>query len=251
MKARVTVKKLQETLSSFEIDDRQEYVIGRDQTSDLVLTDEKISRKHAILRFNLKNKTFEIEDLDSLNGCHLNGNRMKGPTSLQSGDEIRLGDFFLTLEYEELEKSHFEDKPENSSESIEWLSDETMKTTGQLLHGKIEELALSDVLQMLAGMKKSGSLVLRNKKISNAYSDLDFAEIDQIFLKNGMIINAHYKNLDGEEALFKILELNKGYFALYPLANEKMNEVKIQAPLQFLLIEFARRTDENREKEMS
>lgn len=251
MKARITVKKAQEFLSYLDVDDRREYVIGRDQTADLPLADEKVSRKHAILRFNDKSKMFEIQDLNSLNGCHLNGERIQGPRRLQSGDEIRVGDFFLIFENDELEKNQAEDKLETSSQSIEWLSEKNMKTTGQLLQGKIEELGLADVLQMLAGMKKSGSLVLSNKKILTAYSDLDSSEIDQIFLKNGEIINAHHRHLDGEEALFEILELNQGYFALYLIENEKMNEVKIKAPIQFLLLEFARRSDEKQKEKIS
>ncbi|MGA0163151.1 MAG: FHA domain-containing protein, partial [Bdellovibrionota bacterium] len=250
VKARITVKKAQEVLSYLDIDDRREYVIGRDQTADLPLADEKISRRHAILRFDDKSKMFEIRDLDSLNGCHLNGGRIQASSSLQSGDEIRIGDFFLIFENEELEKNQAEDKLETSSQSIEWLSEKNMKTTGQLLQGKIEELGLADVLQMLAGMKKSGSLVLSNKKILTAYSDLDSSEIDQIFLKNGEIINAHHRHLDGEEALFEILELNQGYFALYLIENEKMNEVKIKAPIQFLLLEFARRSDEKQKEKI-
>lgn len=251
VKARITVKKAQEVLSYLDIDDRREYVIGRDQTTDLPLADEKISRRHAILRFDDKRKMFEIRDLDSLNGCHLNGERIQASSSLQPGDEIRIGDFFLIFENEELEKNQAEGKVETSSQSIEWLSEENMKTTGQLLQGKIEELGLADVLQMVAGMKKSGSLVLSKKKILTAYSDLDFSEIDQIFLKNGEIINAHHRHLDGEEALFEILELNQGYFALYLTESEKMNEVKIKAPIQFLLLEFARRSDEKQKEKIS
>lgn len=250
MKARVTLKKAKEVLSSLEINDRREYIIGRNKTADLSLADEKVSRKHAVLKFNSKDKTFEIQDLDSLNGCHLNGKRIHGSKSLQSGDEIRIGDFFLIFEQEELEKNSSKDKLENSSQSVEWLSDEAMKTTGQLLQGKIDELGLADVLQMLAGTKKNGSLVLSDKKILNTYSDLDFSTIDQIFLKNGEIINAQHNDLDGEEALFEILKKKQGYFALYLLTNEKLNEVRIKAPIQFLLLEFARRSDESCGKEI-
>ncbi len=65
-----------------------EAVIGRDPECDIVIPDRQVSRRHARLR--RVDGGFELEDLGSKNGTHLNGARLTAPQRLQDGDLIQV-----------------------------------------------------------------------------------------------------------------------------------------------------------------
>lgn len=64
-------------------------VIGTAADCDVVLTDKKISRKHATIRF--EGGEFQIADLDSSNGCFVNEEKIQ-KHDLIDNDIIKLGD---------------------------------------------------------------------------------------------------------------------------------------------------------------
>jgi hypothetical protein len=63
--------------------------VGRGATSDLILTDQSVSRRHAIVRW--RDGECVLEDLGSLNGTYLNGERVTTSRALRDGDEVRFG----------------------------------------------------------------------------------------------------------------------------------------------------------------
>jgi predicted component of type VI protein secretion system len=72
-----------------------ELVVGREDAS-LTIDDPEISRKHAAIR--PAGDGFEIEDLGSRNGTHVNGSRIEGTTRLGGGDSIKLGQSVIRFE---------------------------------------------------------------------------------------------------------------------------------------------------------
>lgn len=62
--------------------------IGRSEDCDIVLDDRQISRLHA--RVVWRDDHYEIEDLSSKNGTHLNGRDVVSPQPLHDGDEIQI-----------------------------------------------------------------------------------------------------------------------------------------------------------------
>lgn len=73
-------------------------IIGRSpEQADLVIADQSVSRKHALLR--LKGSDLAIEDLDSANGTVVDGRVIKAgrPVPLDPGAEVELGAVRLTL----------------------------------------------------------------------------------------------------------------------------------------------------------
>jgi CheY-like chemotaxis protein len=70
--------------------DATPFVIGRDASCQLCLTDETISRFHASIR-QLPDGITEIRDLGSSNGIYLHGKRIK-KAYLKGGDEILFGE---------------------------------------------------------------------------------------------------------------------------------------------------------------
>ena len=67
---------------------KETLTIGRDAECDIMIPDRQVSRVHA--RLNKTAGGFEIEDLGSKNGTHVNGSPLKGSCRLQDGDLIQV-----------------------------------------------------------------------------------------------------------------------------------------------------------------
>jgi pSer/pThr/pTyr-binding forkhead associated (FHA) protein len=72
-----------------------ESVIGRDPTATVHLTDQEVSRRHAIVSVGEGQVT--IEDLGSFNGTQMNDSEIAGETPLRIGDRVRVGQSVLEL----------------------------------------------------------------------------------------------------------------------------------------------------------
>jgi pSer/pThr/pTyr-binding forkhead associated (FHA) protein len=70
-------------------------VIGRDPTATVHLTDEEVSRRHAIVMVG--EGRISVEDLGSFNGTHTAAGEVKQETELQIGDQIKVGQTVLEL----------------------------------------------------------------------------------------------------------------------------------------------------------
>jgi hypothetical protein len=68
--------------------ERRTITIGRNPDCDVVLNDRQVSRVHA--RITWHDDHYEVEDLGSKNGTHLNGRDVAGPEALHDGDEIQI-----------------------------------------------------------------------------------------------------------------------------------------------------------------
>jgi ABC-type multidrug transport system fused ATPase/permease subunit/pSer/pThr/pTyr-binding forkhead associated (FHA) protein len=89
----------------FEVAD--ELTIGRQQ-ADLVVEDEKVSRRHAVVRQTPGG--LQVEDLGSLNGTSVNGRRIDRAT-LSAGDTIEVGDVTIEVELRRTRARRTRDRP--------------------------------------------------------------------------------------------------------------------------------------------
>jgi SARP family transcriptional regulator, regulator of embCAB operon len=69
--------------------------IGRDSDNDIVLSDIKVSRHHAVI--TASGTAFMITDLASVNGVRVRGQRIDPSAELFDGDRLRLGDQEFTF----------------------------------------------------------------------------------------------------------------------------------------------------------
>jgi len=83
------------TLPSALVD---EYLIGSGESCALRLDDERVSRKHALLR--RVGETWHLIDLDSKNGVRQDGAQLREPCVLEPGVEIGIGGVVLIAESE-------------------------------------------------------------------------------------------------------------------------------------------------------
>jgi len=70
--------------------------LGRDIENYVVINDNQISKKHAVIYF--EKGQYWIEDLNSKNGVFLNGKRIYGRERIYEGSLIKLGSTILRFE---------------------------------------------------------------------------------------------------------------------------------------------------------
>lgn len=70
--------------------------LGRASSSDIVLADAKVSRRHALIQVQ-KQHEFWLLDLGSSNGTFLNGRRLSQPALLRDRDQIEVGPFRMVF----------------------------------------------------------------------------------------------------------------------------------------------------------
>jgi response regulator RpfG family c-di-GMP phosphodiesterase len=98
--------------------------------------------------------------------------------------------------------------------------------------GSLTEMALPDIVQILAQGRKTGRLKIETR-----------GESGEIHFENGQVVNAMWGKLRGEDAFYAMCTLTAGEFALDP--GFKPGARVIQATAESLLLEGMRRLDES------
>ncbi len=107
----------------------------------------------------------------------------------------------------------------------------TQKPNGRGVSGSLQEMALPDLIQIVANGRKSGNL-----KVSNGASK------GELMFQDGSIHDARFGELIGAEAVYGVLRLTEGDFTLEPQTSPVEDVVGI--PTHHLLLEAMRRLDE-------
>jgi hypothetical protein len=76
------------------LDERKEYLIGREAGADIVLSAREVSRRHARIAWSAAANSFEIIDLSSRAGVLVNGKQVAGHV-LADDDEVGIGPYGL------------------------------------------------------------------------------------------------------------------------------------------------------------
>ena len=133
-------------------------VIGRSSELDMVLIEDMVSRKHAKLHIGPSGIT--ISDLGSTNGTFVNGEKVKTAT-LKENDRILIGTSILKLISIEKLPGEVMDR-RTAQAALERAAAQRQKTGGErsAVQGRLEEVPLVDLLQLLSTSKKTGASVI-------------------------------------------------------------------------------------------
>jgi pSer/pThr/pTyr-binding forkhead associated (FHA) protein len=201
-------------------------VIGRASDADLLLLDEKVSLNHS--KISTKGGKIVITDLRSRSGTFVNGERVT-TAELKKGDEILVGSSTLKL-------VAFSDTVPRGLQ----LHEQRGVEEGQhhaLMSGSIQEIKLTDLLQLLSNSSKSGVLTI--------YTD---QAVGKIYLSNGQV---YYAAIEGNfavrpyKALFRMFGWTHGTFQLGAPEERHVTE-EITDVVTSLLLEGMRQLDEMR-----
>ncbi|MDH3655075.1 MAG: DUF4388 domain-containing protein [Myxococcales bacterium] len=105
------------------------------------------------------------------------------------------------------------------------------KPGGRGVSGSLQEMALPDLIQMIANGRKHGILKVRNG-----------AAQGELMFQDGSIHDARFGELSGAEAVYGVLRLTDGEFTLEPQSAPVPDVIGI--PTHHLLLEAMRRLDE-------
>jgi response regulator RpfG family c-di-GMP phosphodiesterase len=108
---------------------------------------------------------------------------------------------------------------------------QAQKPGGRGVSGSLQEMALPDLIQIIANGRKNGILKVRNG-----------ASQGELMFQDGSIHDARFGELSGAEAVYGVLRLTDGDFTLEPQTAPVPDVIGI--PTHHLLLEAMRRLDE-------
>lgn len=82
--------------TSIQLLQGQEVIIGRSPTCTLVINDTYASSRH--VRIYSKGSRWIAEDMGSTNGTYIGTQRLQSPTTLRTGDTIRIGQTVIEMQ---------------------------------------------------------------------------------------------------------------------------------------------------------
>ena len=189
--------------------------LGRGSNSDLVLPHQGVSRCHAVVR--LIGDVWTIEDRSTY-GTFVNGKKAR-THDLEPGDSISIGPYVITV----LEESQPEDD-DTLPYRIPGFAVEGM-------HGRLFDVAMSEVLQQVEFNEKSGALTVRDGDTKGT-----------ICFYEGRPMWAELGALKDEEAVYSMLAMKQGEFSF--VNKVEAGERTIFETVTGLLMEYSRREDE-------
>ena len=209
-------------------------VIGRASDLDMVLIEDMVSRKHAKLHIGPAELT--ISDLGSTNGTFVNGEKVK-TAKLKEGDRILIGTSILKLISVDKLPGEVVDR-RTAQAALEKAAAQKQKSGGErsAVQGRLEEVPLVDLLQLLSTSKKTGAIVIRGIRGG------------RVHLRKGRVISASVDadpSLPPKKALFRMTTWGQGAFEFVPLEGEQApmpNEITDST--EILVMEALRQGDD-------
>ncbi len=212
----------------FPLRDGREVTIGRSGDVDLVLAEDNVSRRHA--KLTVRGDDILLQDLGSTNGTCVNGERVKKAT-LREGDRVLVGSVILKVVRGEAGSAEATDA--QIREALEAAAASHPRQASGM-RGRLEEIPLPDLLQLLANAKKSGLLQLR-----------DGERRADVHLHEGRISGCALLDrpaLPSKKAFARLLSWDRGDFELRPLAEAPAAAIDEQ--VEAMLLEGMRQVDE-------
>ncbi len=219
----------------------REYVIGRGEEADVRIDEDTVSRKHAIL--SLKNDEIVLQDC-SKNGTYVNGRPILD-TLLKHGDQVHIGHtIFKILTHTPAQvqwiignsqpahaSARTASRPvvapaPSASDTIEVVSRAVAVAApkpgtsprpatapaAEHFRGSIGDIAPTDLLQLFATTRKTGTLVLRSRDMVGHIHFVQ-GQVCHATLDDGPAVNVGANPL---KVLYRLLRWSDGTFELEP-----------------------------------
>ncbi len=106
------------------------------------------------------------------------------------------------------------------------------------LEGKLSQISLADLLQMLHLSRKTGTLEL----LPDGAGERAVIQLSEGQISDASLPLADGSRIGGEKALFRLLALRQGHFSFLP--GKRSTRARISEPTRTLLLEGARQQDE-------
>jgi hypothetical protein len=208
--------------TSVPLPDGAELLVGRESDLDVVLQEDMVSRKHA--KIAVREDEILLTDLGSTNGTFVNGQKVKR-ARIGEGDRVLVGTSLM--------KVVRADAARDAGRAATPLPRATRRPTA--MQGRVEEVPLPDLLQLLAASRKTGVLAVA-----------DGAGEARVHLAEGRVTGcalAATPGLAPRKAFARLLAIDRGAFELRPPEAPSAGAA-LEAPLEALLMDGVRQLDE-------
>ena len=219
----------------YPLGDNGELVIGRSSDLDMVLIEDMVSRKHA--KISLTPGQITISDLGSTNGTFVNGEKVKR-ARLKEGDRILIGTSILKLVAVARQAGAPVIDAKTAQQRLEQTAAAQEKKTGgrTAVQGRLEEVPLVDLLQLLSTSKKTGAIVIKGYRGG------------RVHLRGGKVVSAVVDadpTLPPKKALYRMVTWSQGGFEFVPHEGEMPPmPQEIQEGTEQLVMEAMHQADE-------
>ncbi|MBR58136.1 MAG: hypothetical protein CMH54_08960 [Myxococcales bacterium] len=170
--------------------DEGEYVMGRSQHCDIVLSSPNISRRHG--RIFVRDRKAHIEDLNSSNGIFVDGERITGVVELGLTGTFQIGEFIL----------HLEGTPYNTGPQATVYGRLTVITPEG--PGRV---CWIDKNSLLVGRGRDASITILDPSISRVHAKVTVDGVGRVFLEDLQAANGTFVN---NEQITDTAELHPG-----------------------------------------
>jgi hypothetical protein len=187
----------------YPLSDAGELVIGRSSELDMVLIEDMVSRKHA--KLTLASDQITIADLGSTNGTFVNGEKVRR-ARLKEGDRILIGTSILKLVVRQPGPA-IDAKAAQLNLERTAAAQEKRQGGRSAVQGRLEEVPLVDLLQLLSTSKKTGAIVIRGYRSG------------RVHLRSGKVVSAVIDSdptLPPKKALYRMVSWSQGGFEFVP-----------------------------------
>jgi hypothetical protein len=201
----------------------------------MVLIEDMVSRKHA--KISLAPGQITISDLGSTNGTFVNGEKVKR-ARLKEGDRILIGTSILKLVAVVRQAGAPVIDAKAAQQRLEATAAAQEKKTGgrSAVQGRLEEVPLVDLLQLLSTSKKTGAIVIKGYRGG------------RVHLRGGKVVSAVVDadpTLPPKKALYRMVTWSQGGFEFVPHEGEMPPmPQEIQEGTEQLVMEAMHQADE-------
>ena len=202
--------------------------IGRSKGNDMVLPVGMVSREHAEVTWN--GEAFEITDLGSSNGTYVNDTRVRRQ-ALKEGDRIRIGPYEIRFKAMSKMMQELGGGFQNDLEMTQNIVRRDLVDRSSTFSGRIGEMRIDEVFQLIDFNKKTGTLELRSSGDKGAFH-----------FREGQILAADFQGRSGMHAMAQALSLKEGSFEFH--AVDPKAERVIKEPTAKVLLDAMRMLDE-------
>jgi len=221
---------------TFEISRETGWAVGREPTNTLVLNDIKVSRRHAVVRW--EGDHFVVRDMGSRNGTFVNGEKIQ-VAELADGDIVRIGDseFLVRIAAQRMvEEELINQRRQMASLETHMDMDDEFRIHEKGFSGSLMTLSMIEIIQTIMQFGKDGRLTI--------VDDDDDVIVGEAFFLSGEVIHAVFGDITGLSAMYEMMKLDSGMF-------EFQNEVSapehsISQSTMSIMMESCRRIDESK-----
>jgi len=216
----------------------KEVVIGRSSELDIVLMEDMVSRKHAVLV--QRGDKVHVEDRGSTNGTFVNGEKI-GAAIVGKGDRILVGTSIMKVVDASDDSVPMSGSATSSHHPrYQDLGRTTMHSGARSMTGTIAEVPLPDLIQLFSTSKKTGTLVVVRNSV-----------VGKIHLDQGKLVYATLSDAAGlppMKVITRILSWDDGTFELLGPEPHDSKDL-LNLPTEHILMEGLRQLDELRHKQ--